>query len=997
MGDGAHIQDLTKLPVFDSSHSNCVECELQPRLQSGLTAFAYRPPNFNGVMVVGEGPGNQEVAQGRPFVGRSGQLLRAIMSSVGLDMDACYITNATTCKPPPKDKSLHASFPNAIPSCLSRLEDEIEAVRPRVIVCLGAAAFIAVTGYDKDFVKRVRFDCEHCDENRRVGPVLECSAPIPNPEDNGATTKPCRHLHFLNAPSKEEVDPEEVKQIKAQGCASCGAKLKNVRPKMVKCRVCGGRKMRHETHTRFEHDYNVSDVAGALFVPSPTAGEREAHQVDHWYAEQGVGYVIGTYHPAFLLRGQQFMAKAVQKHLAKAKRLVNDDVEWVVNYETTTRAERVREYCWAWERRGVPAYNFSVDIETEAWGFDEDGEPVQLDARVITNVTKIKVIGIGCWQMGKALVVDTRAVDPAEESALLDAIQDFLEDERIPKTYQNGACYDIPVVDLVWGIPWENQIKSYWDDTLGAHTNLYPDEPHNLPHITFSFTDAYAWKPARTVHGVEVHENFEELALYNARDVLNTDAVREAMGVDGGVAFEGGKMHRAKLGRVYELDARLRQICVSMTMRGMPLDPEMRARVAEKANGLYDDALLRARSLIDKHTQIEAAEEFNPNSPPQLVEVLFSRKGFNLMAIEKTDGGVASTKAEVLEKLLNSTKDTRAIAFLKAMKDVREHSTTLKMYINSPKMQPWADGRMHSIWQPWGAKTGRFSSKPNFQNWPGWLRAMIAAAAGRHIVGSDYDQLELRGMAALYGDPELIRRCLAADENHKLEPDHDPHSYVAWLAFKDAYTSLDINDPTHDPEADERCRCQKCKRKALRDLIKRVIYGLGYGAGDSTVLNAIYSAPGGYHGPPITLEMVAHVRKTIFKAFPEIPRGREKLLEEAHATQEIRSPLDGRRRVFPLGDIPPTEIYNYPIQSMGASIINERTVVLYDELPHIDPTAFIFAQVHDAVYIECDEDKSEAVAKLTAEVLTCEKSLREGAPPMIFSAGAHVATNWKDA
>jgi len=56
------------------------------------------------------------------------------------------------------------------------LEAEIEAVSPRVIIALGAAALIALTGYEDRRVVRTPFECDNCDEDRKIGPVVECSA-----------------------------------------------------------------------------------------------------------------------------------------------------------------------------------------------------------------------------------------------------------------------------------------------------------------------------------------------------------------------------------------------------------------------------------------------------------------------------------------------------------------------------------------------------------------------------------------------------------------------------------------------------------------------------------------------------------------------------------------------------------------------------------------------------------------------------------------------------
>ena len=88
------------------------------------------------VMLVGEGPGKDEDATGRPFVGRAGQLLDKMLAAVDLDRDKVYITNVVKCRPPnnrtPSDDEAQA--------CLPYLRAQFALVRPAIIVCLGATA-----------------------------------------------------------------------------------------------------------------------------------------------------------------------------------------------------------------------------------------------------------------------------------------------------------------------------------------------------------------------------------------------------------------------------------------------------------------------------------------------------------------------------------------------------------------------------------------------------------------------------------------------------------------------------------------------------------------------------------------------------------------------------------------------------------------------------------------------------------------------------------------
>ena len=96
------------------------------------------------VMFIGEGPGFKEDHEGKPFIGRSGQLLDKIMASIGLSRQTVYIANIVKCHPMknPKDPESHgndrAPSPEEMAACRGWLEAQIRAIKPKVIVTLGA-------------------------------------------------------------------------------------------------------------------------------------------------------------------------------------------------------------------------------------------------------------------------------------------------------------------------------------------------------------------------------------------------------------------------------------------------------------------------------------------------------------------------------------------------------------------------------------------------------------------------------------------------------------------------------------------------------------------------------------------------------------------------------------------------------------------------------------------------------------------------------------------
>lgn len=118
---------------------DCQRC----RLAQGRTklVFGVGDPNAQ-LMFVGEGPGADEDAQGLPFVGRAGQLLNNMIMAMGLKREQVYIANIVKCRPPQNRKP----EPDEARVCLPFLERQIEIVRPRVLVALGATAATYLLG-----------------------------------------------------------------------------------------------------------------------------------------------------------------------------------------------------------------------------------------------------------------------------------------------------------------------------------------------------------------------------------------------------------------------------------------------------------------------------------------------------------------------------------------------------------------------------------------------------------------------------------------------------------------------------------------------------------------------------------------------------------------------------------------------------------------------------------------------------------------------------------
>src|SRR4051812_9513108 len=140
------LPDQLSLPKLRDAAEDCRGCDLYKR---GTQTVFGAGTKKSEVMFVGEQPGNEEDLSGEPFVGPAGRLLDKALTEAGIDRTLCYVTNVVKhFKWIPKGKRRIHDKPNAreIAACRPWLTAEIEVVKPRVIVCLGATAAQALLG-----------------------------------------------------------------------------------------------------------------------------------------------------------------------------------------------------------------------------------------------------------------------------------------------------------------------------------------------------------------------------------------------------------------------------------------------------------------------------------------------------------------------------------------------------------------------------------------------------------------------------------------------------------------------------------------------------------------------------------------------------------------------------------------------------------------------------------------------------------------------------------
>lgn len=141
------LPEQSKLDNINKKIAECKRCQLSANRLKVVPGMGVENPF---VMVIGEGPGEEEDKSGMPFVGPAGQLLDKMLSAIGLSRDKnCYIANIVKCRPPANRNPL----PDEADACRSFLDAQITALKPRAILCAGSVAVKNLLHSDEGVMK----------------------------------------------------------------------------------------------------------------------------------------------------------------------------------------------------------------------------------------------------------------------------------------------------------------------------------------------------------------------------------------------------------------------------------------------------------------------------------------------------------------------------------------------------------------------------------------------------------------------------------------------------------------------------------------------------------------------------------------------------------------------------------------------------------------------------------------------------------------------------
>ncbi|HEU5139600.1 MAG TPA: DNA polymerase I [Bacillales bacterium] len=339
---------------------------------------------------------------------------------------------------------------------------------------------------------------------------------------------------------------------------------------------------------------------------------------------------------------------------------------------------------------------------------------------------------------------------------------------------------------------------------------------------------------------------------------------------------------------------------------------------------------------IEKEIHELAGVNFNINSPKQLGEILFDK--LNLPVIKKTKTGY-STSADVLDKLQDKHEIIPKILLYRQLGKLE--STYIEGLL---KVVHRDSSKIHTRFNQVLAQTGRLSSvDPNLQNIPIRLeegrkirQAFIPSKPGWLMFAADYSQIELRVLAHVSGDENLMEA---------FREEMDVHTKTAMDVFHVSADEVDGN---------------------MRRHAKAVNFGIVYGISDYGLSQSL----------GITRKEAGEFIERYLESYPNVKKYMEDIVESARRDGYVTTMLHRRRylpeitsRNFNRRSFAERTAMNTPIQGSAADIIKKAMVDMAERLEKEELETRMLLQVHDELIFEAPENEIERLKKIVPEVM----------------------------
>jgi len=521
------------------------------------------------------------------------------------------------------------------------------------------------------------------------------------------------------------------------------------------------------------------------------------------------------------------------------------------------------------------------------------------------------------WQKGEAFYVPFPE-NQEEAQTLVNKFKPFFESESIEKIGQN-IKYDLKILSH-YGV----QIKGKLFDTMIAHYLINPDMRHNMDVLS----ETYLKYSPKSIEDLIGKKGKNQLSM---RQVPLED-IKEYAAEDADVTYQLKQnfspiLDKAETKKLFdEIEIPLIPVLAAMELEGINLDvPFLKEMSVEMA---------KESAALEQKIYETAGEKFNLASPKQLGDVLFDKLKIGGAKQKKTKTGQYATGEEILSYLANDNP------IVKDILDWRQMVKLQSTYIDAlPNQVDKKTGRVHTDYMQTVAATGRLSSNnPNLQNIPirterGRLirKAFIARDENYTLLSADYSQIELRIIAALSGEENMIK----AFQNNE-----DIHRSTAAKVF---------NVPLEEVTKEQRSNA------------KTVNFGIIYGV----------SAFGLSNQTSLSRKESAELIEAYYATYPKLKSYMSNQVDFARENGYVQTVL-GRRRY--LKDINSANMMvksgaernavNAPIQGSAADIIKIAMINIHKKLSSENWKSKMLLQVHDELVFDVHLSELEKIKPL---------------------------------
>ncbi|GEN70482.1 DNA polymerase I [Chryseobacterium lathyri] len=534
--------------------------------------------------------------------------------------------------------------------------------------------------------------------------------------------------------------------------------------------------------------------------------------------------------------------------------------------------------------------------------------------------------------------------DKGEVLQTLEIFRPFFEKEDLLKIAHN-LKFDYKILKQ-----YDITVKGAMFDTMIAHYLLNPDGRHGMDYLSEVYLN---YKPV-SIETIIGKKGKNQGTFRDADLRTQTDYAAE----DADVTFQLYELFAPQLKKenledlFFKIEMPLMEVLAKMELAGISLDEKW---LAQESIDLENDL----RQLETKIFEL-SGEEFNMNSPKQLGEILFEKMQLDPKA-KKTKTGQYATSEDVLQKLSSKHE------IIKHILEYRTYQKLKSTYVDAlPSQIDKHDSRVHTNFSQTTAATGRLASvNPNLQNIPirtlrgQQIRGAFVSGEGKKIISADYSQIELRLIAEISGEENMIKA---------FQDGEDIHASTAAKLFK-----IPLEEVS----------------KTQRSQAKTVNFGIIYGQGAF----ALAEQTG------LSRTEAKQMIEAYFETYPKLKEYMAEQVSKARQIGYVETILGRKRHLkdinsnnFVVRGHAERNAVNAPVQGSAADVVKLAMIKIDKELKEQQLQTKMLLQVHDELIFEAPVDEIEAASKL---IRTEMESALETQVPLLVEVG--VGNNWLEA